>query len=223
MYIDELLDHISKESVDRRKGRAQQAKSNAYHVSDVIRCKKMVELLNANPERSAEIAIKPMVLMGTLCHEGLGKYFVYKEISRGKIIGDYTIIGTYDFNTLRCDGIGKGIMELKTSIFRKPDTEPADHHILTCKLYSWIFGMKVALTYFTLRGWFQKYYTNDMTDDEILALLEDKKSPVWDWECQYCIFKGNDCSRTSFPKVTLKGDDFPQITLKGDDETDVDR
>ena len=157
---------------------------NVIWVSDLIRCKKKAELSNKHfyifkPE--------PYFVMANLIHIGLQKWLqdnynfeIEKEFE--KKIEEFVIRG-------RVDAIDSNtVIEIKCTKDVK-DNKPYEHHVLQLRLYLWLTGREHGkLIYITPNKLLEFDIHETMDDDEVLLLIDNWKSPRYEWECSYCDF-----------------------------------
>lgn len=207
--IDKLMDFELQRSVQRNTER-----SSEIHITDLIYCPKKRELAKLYPNLKAEVSLRPAVFHGKCFERGLqevirrwarkegikvrfnykGKKRVYFNEKVYTIVGEADVVFLNEFDAI------KTIIEVKDKIW---NLTASDNYIMQGKLYGWLFDVNdVRLWLFTNRG--GKGYKEiklkgeKMTDDEVIVLLDnllnEKRFPFWDWECDYCPFR-NVCDK----------------------------
>jgi len=90
--------------------------------------------------------------------------------------------------------LGDEVVELKYTSMPL-EKIPLEHHELQLKIYMNILDKSGRLVYLTPYGVREIYYSREeaLTDREVAELARqffiEKKSPRYDWECQYCLYK----------------------------------
>lgn len=124
--------------------------------------------------------------IGTLIHSGMENILLkegYKiEQKKTKKIGDYTISG-------RVDAINdEHIVEIKyKSWYKGVSTWEAVQLGVYLNLFDRPFGYLVYISQGTITS---HKHTHPIPDETILGYIRSTASPVFDWECKYCGYKG---------------------------------
>ena len=188
------------------------ADQSHIHLSEVFKCHTQRKEKVKFPDKGALVSIEPAVINGIVFEAGLGSTVLEnkwhwhddaKEPSKTKKIGRHTIIGNYDFRGNGVTSPGNEMIECKHPISLKD--EPNDHYVQQCRGYLWLFkdhpfyhtdaeGVRHGPFYIdTLRLWefagdgFRETIIDDpWTDSEVLAILDNERSPVFDRECRFC-------------------------------------
>jgi CRISPR-associated exonuclease Cas4 len=65
---------------------------------------------------------------------------------------------------------------------------PHEHHILQMRAYLWLLNTKQGeIIYISPEGLKTYAVSEPLTDEEVMALIKEEKTPRWpEWECQYC-------------------------------------
>ncbi len=171
---------------------------NEYYVSDLTRCPRKIEYEKNFPELVLNQAYDPTLLLGDIVHlgleaflkkifgEGILKGILGVEVEKKRSIGKYTIRGRIDALIELESGERMGV-EIKYS--RRDIGLPHQHHVLQVKIYNWLYDLpKSILIYITPNRITEYDIEEKVSEEEILLLIEDEKSPRWPWECQYCRF-----------------------------------
>jgi len=75
---------------------------------------------------------------------------------------------------------------------------PQEHHLLQTRIYEWLTGLPAELMYITPDG-IKGYLAGEpLTDEEMIGLVKNPKSPMWTWECRYCSYS-RFCPKSSMP------------------------
>ena len=193
--LHESLEHLEKKS------------ENVYSVTELIRCTKQNEYL-----RLFRVPNLPnlAIINGILTHLGiqvcLSKYENFEiEVDYTKTIKDDDVyISTMEGQKLihakeegkEIQVVGRidiqkdnEIWEIKT-LNAIPQQPPSEHYILQCRIYLWLTGADVCHLIELSRDEYRiTDITEPVTDMDVLLLIYDKKSPRWEWECEYCPYK----------------------------------
>ncbi|MEM0011356.1 MAG: hypothetical protein QXW39_03460 [Candidatus Bathyarchaeia archaeon] len=100
-----------------------------------------------------------------------------------KIVGNTAIIGTPDFYS----EFRKSVYDVK---FIRAKPKLLEHHRLRASMYKWLSNAEHSyLLYCSPRG-FKEFEINDEFNDKyVKPLMENWKSPMWDWECKLCVYE----------------------------------
>ncbi len=171
---------------------------NEYYVSDLTRCPLKRVYEERFPELVLNQAYDPTLLLGDIVHlglesflrkvfdEGMVKGVLGVEVEKKKSIGEYVIRGRIDALIELEDGERLGV-EIKYS--RRDIGLPLQHHVLQVKIYNWLYDLpKSILIYITPNRITEYVIEEKVSEEELLSLIRDEKSPRWPWECQYCRF-----------------------------------
>jgi len=157
---------------------------NVIWVSQLVRCKRKAEF---EEEMFYVYRLEPYFIMANLIHIGLQKWLqdnysfeIEKEFQ--KELAEYVIRG-------RVDAINKDtVIEIKCTKDVR-DNKPYEHHVLQLRLYLWLTGREHGkLIYITPNKLLEFDIHETMDDDEVLLLIDNWKSPRYEWECSYCDF-----------------------------------
>ena len=179
---------------------------NTLYVTDLTRCSYRRVLEARFPDLKLQECYNPVLLLGNIVHYGLESFLKYlqeqgyfrkvdvevegyKRITfddRDGLPRIITIKGRIDSIVYGDDG--RFGVEIKSS---KSDIGlPYDHHILQCKIYNWLFDLsKTILLYVTPERITEYEVSDKLTDEEVVKLILDSRSPKYPWECNYCVFK----------------------------------
>lgn len=158
---------------------------NVFWVTDLVRCdmKRSLELL-LPPEIVSLFYIKPQIIHGELVHAGTEAWFGVREEEVERQLGPYKVRGRPDV-WLKDEGT---VVEIK--VVRPEAKVPMDHHVLQLRIYMWLTGAKFGRLLYITHEWIKEYTVEDpLTDEGVLGLIEDRRSPRYDWECDYCPYK----------------------------------
>ena len=159
--------------------------------------------------RPEELFQNTRVVLGTLLHRGLEKYFGYEDKPTNvlkKKVGDYVIVGMPDLI------LGDTVYEFKYST-RSPK-KAREWDIRQVRTYLWITGKpKGEIVYFTPWKIDSFEVTEPATDEEILEWIGHKWAK-YEWECNYCPFK-DECEHS----LIKANNDPKQSTIP--DSTDI--
>lgn len=171
---------------------------NEYYVSDLIRCPRKIEYEKNFPELVLNQAYDPTLLLGDIVHlgletflkkvfgEGILKGILGIEVEKKQSINKYIIRGRIDALIELESGKRIGV-EIKYS--RRDIGLPHQHHVLQVKIYNWLYDLSKSILIYITPNRITEYDVEEKaSEEEILSLIEDKKSPRWPWECQYCRF-----------------------------------
>lgn len=157
---------------------------NVIWVSELVQCRQKAEF---SKQLFFVHGIKPSLVLGSLVHKGLELYLreelnAETEVEFEKEVEEYRIRG-------KVDAIYKdSVIEIKYARGLK-DNKPYEHHINQLRLYLWLTELeKGKLVYITPDKLVEFDFSNPMSDDEVLMLIDSWKSPRYDWECGYCDF-----------------------------------
>lgn len=149
-------------------------KDNVWHAKQLCYCRHRV--LNEKPE---EVMSKASVLIGCMIHEVVSEIIGYPAETYRKKVGNYVVVGSPDLV------FSDRVVEVKYATY--PVKDAKSHDILQLKVYLWLMGMKYGyLWYITPFGWSEFKVESDLSEGDILDLIEKPKYPFWSWECKYC-------------------------------------
>jgi len=181
-----IWENIIKKEIEEDISKRKEKKENEIWVSDLISCKKKVEFYRKFPEM---FIIEPKLYIGKFIHTGIQEVLkeiyenveIEKEVEKeidGKIIKG------------RVDAIlDDTILEIKYTSNTNLK-EPYPHHIIQLKIYLWLTQKnKGKLIYITPNNLLEFDVDGEFKDEDIIELIKNEKSPMWDWECCYCPFK----------------------------------
>jgi len=180
MIVERILEVEIKERLEHM----QKRDKNEIWVSELIQCKQKAKFTQEFPEI---MTIEPRLILGKIVHQGLQKFLEEKfeadiEVECSKEIEEYIIKGRIDALT------ESRVIEIKYA----QDVvggKPYDHHIEQVKLYMWLTGrMEGILIYITPKRLLEFTIQTPATDDQVLWLIDNWRSPRYDWECKYCSF-----------------------------------
>ncbi len=165
------------------------------HVHDLVRCKHKSELEVLFPEGSYKLS--PVLFLGEAVDEFVKNLVTnYKEKLFPDLVSttseiekkvnangvEITIIGRPDII------INDSVIEVKYS--RTPEDKPLEHHIAQLKLYMYLTDKrKGILVYFTPHGLREFIFEEEIGEDYVIELINNWKSPRYEWECQYCNYR----------------------------------
>ena len=169
MKLSEFVELVGKMSE-----RKYEIGENDWHAKALCFCRKKVL-----EQRFVDIAMKELVVLGILVHRGVSSVIGYEEKVFSKKVGKYTIYGTPDIVN------GEDVIEVKFTS-RLP-SEPREFDVMQLKIYLWLLDKeKGYLWYFSPYGFAEYEVSGKFTDEDILNLIENPKTPLWSWECRYC-------------------------------------
>ena len=186
--LNGILDKLAHSRIEEGRRRKIIDEGDIY-VSDLTRCREKSMLYKVHPEFGAQILRAPHVLMGILVGEGICN--VVKrccpnarfEVSKSKTMEDYIVRG-------RCDMIlDNKVVEVKFSRF--PVDYPRSHHVVQCRLYSWLFDVDEVILWYLNPNTLSEFVVErmGMDDTNVLNMIQNKKSPMYLWECGVCNVK----------------------------------
>lgn len=187
MIIEKVLDNLVEEYYPYY----QNGSFIPVHTLIYCREKYFIErrLFRENPKLLKKIMKEkfqvPKVFIGAIFHKGLEHYTgpIYTFI---KTVSDmdktYIISGRPDY----VDFENKVVYEFKFAF-----SNEHEHYIKQLYLYMWLTGFsKGILIYFNRSGYGVKQYEKDVDDYYALKIIYEWKSPLYEWECRLCPFKG---------------------------------
>jgi len=153
------------------------------------------------PEILLQDIFSPNFILGDVLHigleellkrsseEGLIDYDVEAEVEKERRINvdgkEIVIRGRLDLLLKK----NKELIGIEIKSSRSDSGIPHEHHILQCRLYSWLFELsKVILIYITPDRIAEYEITEGATEEMVVNLIKDSKAPRWSWECRYCRF-----------------------------------
>ncbi|MEM4602119.1 MAG: CRISPR-associated protein Cas4 [Desulfurococcaceae archaeon] len=162
------------------------------YVTDLVSCTHRYHMKKAYPELS--ILFEPAAILGDIAHWGLEELLRSKnlevevEASRsfnvdGKV---YLVKGRVD----AVDRIRGLVVEIKTA--RSAANLPRTHHVKQLNVYLEILGLEEGvLVYITPEKILEYVVVKEHIDleSEIRELVRDSYHPIYEWECQYCVYK----------------------------------
>lgn len=160
---------------------------NEWYVTDLVRCalKREIELV-LPPELTTLLWISPQVIHGTIVHQGAELLMQGKpEVEKSRQVGPYVVKGRADV----LDEERGEVVEIKTV---RPNVKslPFEHHVLQLRAYMWLFGVPRGRLVYITHEWIREFeVTTPLADEDVLRLIEDRRSPRYDWECDYCPYK----------------------------------
>lgn len=174
---------------ERQKERWESYRNGIIHITDLVRCKERLRLLQEYPML---YKLEPYYLLANLLHEGtelrLSRLMKCKtELDYDgpftKTIGEFTLTGKPDI--IMDDGT---VVDLKFPRDVK-NNQPNEHHVMQVRLYLWLLDKeKGKLVYLTPNKSVEFEIEGKPDDDEVLLIIDQWTSPRWDWECSYCEF-----------------------------------
>ena len=161
-----------------------------YFAHELTSCKKKTELRQTYPKLELELMRKPPLLLGEIVQRGV-KAYLPKDVEEERIfyktLGDIAVIGTPDFYS----EFRKSVYELK---FTRGNPKPLEHHRLRANMYKWLSNAEHSyLLYYSPRGFTEFEVDEEFDEKHVKALMENWKTPMWDWECKLCVY-GAVCS-----------------------------
>jgi CRISPR/Cas system-associated exonuclease Cas4 (RecB family) len=91
-------------------------------------------------------------------------------------------------------------MPIEVKYLTSLESVPREHHVLQLRIYLWLVGKaKGELTYVSPQGVKSYSVNTPLTDEEIIQLIGEEKTPRWEWECGYCEYK-QFCNKTKDAK-----------------------
>lgn len=166
-------------------------------VTDLTRCP-MKRIYSINyPELSFAEITNGRTLIGELIHSGIERLLkdilgdeitIESEgVSRSKTVEvdgkEYTITG-------RIDAIINGGIGLEIKWTSNHNSLPTEPHIDQASLYNWLYGFKYTiLLYLTSEGIYEYEIDERMSEDEIVRRIKAERTPLYEWECEYCEYK----------------------------------
>jgi len=190
-----------------------------YWVTDLIYCPLKRQLALKYPEL-AEPRYDPWLVFGRIVHEGLEYLLLqqyidspdaevlleqeFKRVIQGPEV-EVEVVGRPDA-VVRINGHIDTLYEFKTGF---PGQQlPHDHHLLQVRLYLWLTGAPVGWLVYVMPDRITEYQVvKRVSEDEVVALLLDDKTPRWDWECKKCPY------RAYCPKYGQKDEGSKQARL----------
>ncbi|RLF13798.1 MAG: CRISPR-associated protein Cas4 [Thermoprotei archaeon] len=185
----------------RRELEKHRRETDVYWITDLCRCpmKRIYEL--RYPEILLQDIFSPNFILGDVLHigleellkrsseEGLIDYDVEAEVEKERRINvdgkEIVIRGRLDLLLKK----NKELIGIEIKSSRSDSGIPHEHHILQCRLYSWLFELsKVILIYITPDRIAEYEITEGATEEMVVNLIKDSKAPRWSWECRYCRF-----------------------------------
>jgi len=169
--------------------------ADKVHVHDLVRCKHKSELEVLFPEGSYKLS--PVLFLGEAVDEFVKNLVMdYREKLFKDLVSttsevekkisingrEITIIGRPDII------MEDSVIEVKYS--RTPEDKPLEHHIAQLKLYMYLTNKKKGiLVYFTPRGLREFIIEEEIDEEYVQELVNNWKTPRYDWECQYCNYR----------------------------------
>jgi CRISPR-associated exonuclease Cas4 len=84
----------------------------------------------------------------------------------------------------------KTSMPIEVKYLTSLESVPREHHVLQLQIYLWLVSKaKGELTYVSPQGVKSYSVNTPLTDEEIIQLIREEKTPRWEWECGYCEYK----------------------------------
>ncbi len=165
------------------------------HVHDLVRCKHKSELEVLFPEGSYKLS--PVLFLGEAVDEFVKNLVLnYKEklfkdlvSTTSEVEKKISVNGKEITITGRPDLVMEdSVIEVKYS--RTPEDKPLEHHIAQLKLYMYLTNKrKGILVYFTPHGLREFIFEEEISDNFVHELINNWKTPRYDWECQYCNYR----------------------------------
>lgn len=173
---------------------------NVYWVTDLCRCplKRIYEF--EYPELILQEIYNPSYILGDLVHLGLEE--LLKQLSKEGHLNYDIDVEVENEKEINIDGKkikvrgradillkGDDVLGIEIKSARGDTGMPHEHHILQCKIYSWLFDTsKFILLYITPDRVAEYEVKERASEDDIVNLIKDTRAPRWSWECRYCRF-----------------------------------
>ena len=163
-------------------------------VTDLTACPLRTEFSKTLPEFNLP---NSFTVWGEFAHKGFQMFLREEFGAETEVEGEKTLL---DENGLplwtvrgRADALlGDEIIEIKTA---KSASSPFPHHVDQLRTYLWLFEKERGrLVYLTPDRVFEHEVRGAFNDEEvkgkILIVVQQKRVPLWDWECNYCPYAG---------------------------------
>jgi CRISPR-associated protein Cas4 len=191
--IEELFSDMRRRYIeDRERLREKLAKEGKklLFVHELCECTEKRKMRLKFPDIERATAYNPRFALGQLVEEALKHRFqnknenaYMKELKTND--GGYVISGVIDV----IDPETKTPVEIKyqTSLQKSPQ----EHHILQMRTYLWLLNARRGeIVYISPEGLKTYSVGEPLTDEEVIALIKEEKTPRWpEWECQYCQYR----------------------------------
>lgn len=183
MLIEKLLKWKYQDMLQHIHGRAK----NEIYVTELVECPKKREF---RKQLWFLEMFNPSTLVGELVHHGIEHLlkeivkdgYVEVEVEKEKSIDNFVIKG-------RIDAIVEDVVYEFKFMRGIKGTLPLPHHKEQLQIYGWLTGLEEGvIVYITPSGFKEYSFELAYTDDNIRMLLMQKRSPRYEWECQYCAF-----------------------------------
>ena len=171
-----------------------------YYATDLVKCSKKREFEITHPKLLFTRALSGRTFIGEMVHKGLES--LLKEIFGDDIVIELNGDGNLDksreivINNVRYVIKGRidAIINGDTGVEIKTTTThgqlPYPHHVEQAMIYNWLYGLRrTIILYITPDGLYEYEVTQRFTDDDIIMMIREPRSPRWSWECQHCEFK----------------------------------
>jgi CRISPR/Cas system-associated exonuclease Cas4 (RecB family) len=153
-----------------------------YFAHELCQCRQKTRFDNMYPELRESIGFKPAVMIGELIETAVKSYLNLEGFDTYKTVGKYVIFGGVDMY----DKETNTVYDIK---YTTGEPTPKEHHVLRVAIYKWLVGTdNGALIYISPRGFKEFPVTRKISEEEIIDLIENPKSPQWGWECKWCVY-----------------------------------
>ena len=179
-----FVEAIVKQKYEEQIKKLMEKQDNEIWVSELVQCKQKSTFAK---QFYFLFTIEPRLILGEIVHRGflewLKEEFGYNiEVEVKTEFEGYVISGRVD--AMNSDEV----IEVKYAADVK-DNQPYEHHVQQLRIYMWITQAKRGkLLYITPQRILEFEVTTPMRDDEVLMLIDNWKSPRYEWECKYCSF-----------------------------------
>lgn len=191
--IEEIL-----ESFNKSRGEYVPKQGNEYNITDLLMCRKKLELIREGK--------KPVIVENDYTRQAKISNFVHDSVKRmleregwstnrkfSKSFGKYTLhmIAEGVSESLIIPGGCRAIeeiIEIKCPIESKKRI--SDYWLFQIQMYLNITGAEECiLMVFAKNDFFEKVITGKMSDEDVIWLIENPKSPYFERECLTCWYK----------------------------------
>jgi len=179
---DLLLPFIN-QKIEEARRKLEEKQPHEIWITELVECQKKAHFRLAMPEFNLP---NPATITGEFVHKGIlawlkHYYEARTEVEMEKELGGWLFKGRID--AILDDGTVVEVKFMRSSVERAP----LEHHLEQLRLYLWLTGLeKGVLLYVTPEAVYEHVITTPFKDEQVIALLQDKRTPKYDWECGYC-------------------------------------
>ncbi|MBO3810133.1 MAG: hypothetical protein FGF50_11155 [Candidatus Brockarchaeota archaeon] len=165
-------------------------KPNEVYVTDLVLCGYRLKMAEKFPELALTEVFNPVTLEGDIIHKGVQTVLkellgdrVQVEVEGVKSVGSYTLKGRVDVIV-----DGEHGVEIKSA---RGDygIGTHKHHELQAKIYKWMFNLEsIELLYVTRDRTTSIPVEGNVTEKDVLELIEKPRLAEEEWICVYCPF-----------------------------------